>query len=721
MYRKLLGGLASTSLIAGLVTAGAVAAGVGTATPALGAGVDVAIGQVQAQMAGHQRKQADTGDNCIRFDPPDGDKTLWVDSTQEAAAGHGYRLSSGCPTNLDKTVPGGQSAVGITPTSLTQVETGTEFLLGTMRHYNNPIYLNGEPAQFTGNLNVKFLNSPFSFPYELWETPNTCSTNVDPQQEDCSDDIVSFTSIPSGEITVEVGGVEYAFSLVSAGFTAPAEDQLGQDYCPATPQGDVKTKFITEEEETTMGCLYGELSQKRKLTLVKKVLWDEQGTGPLQVPGFDFTATSNLTGSPWQADPGTLTPPNTIGGTASYGPKNIRAGVETVTITEGSDPVNWAFQQVECVDGQGAPVPGVSYADQGVTLANVPSATSDAAPITCTFTNSYVPPGIQIVKSADKTEIHAGDKVTYTYKVTNTGISALSDVQVSDDKCAPVKYTSGDDGDEQLQPSEEWIFECSTTLNDTTLNTATASGKDPEGTEVTDTATATVTALKPAIAVAKKASETQVIADSTVVYSYDVTNVGDTPLSDIKVSDNKCSPVTYKSGDDGDAVLQLGEVWKYECSKALSATETNIATATGTDKLGKTVESTATATVTVTPKPTPTPTVSPEVVKRICPIDVTLHKPQAKKVGNRIMTDKITTKKSSCVLLKPVVLCRPLAANTAGETAFCKAKVTKKGRITVKTNGYDAVKVSAVVRSKPKPGFFDRWKPDTWRKSWTLR
>ena len=95
MYRKLIGGLASTSLIAGLVTAGAVAGAVATATPALAAGIDVTIGPVEAQMDGHMRKQNNTGDNCIRFDPPDGQKTLWVNSTLEAAAGHGNRLSPG--------------------------------------------------------------------------------------------------------------------------------------------------------------------------------------------------------------------------------------------------------------------------------------------------------------------------------------------------------------------------------------------------------------------------------------------------------------------------------------------------------------------------------------------------------------------------------------------------------------------------------------------------
>jgi len=112
--------------------------------------------------------------------------------------------------------------------------------------------------------------------------------------------------------------------------------------------------------------------------------------------------------------------------------------------------------------------------------------------------------------------------------------------------------------------------------------------------------------------------------------------------------------------------------------------------------------------------------VSPEVVKKVCPIDVTLHKPQPKKVGNRILTDNIKTKKSSCVLLKPVVLCRPLNSTAAGETAYCDVTVSKKGRIRVKTDGYDAVKVSVVVRAKPKPGFSDRWKPNTWRKSWKL-
>ncbi len=113
--------------------------------------------------------------------------------------------------------------------------------------------------------------------------------------------------------------------------------------------------------------------------------------------------------------------------------------------------------------------------------------------------------------------------------------------------------------------------------------------------------------------------------------------------------------------------------------------------------------------------------VNPEVVKKACPINVTLHKPQPTKVGNRIFTDKITTQKSNCVMQRPVVLCRPLGANAAGETAFCTTKVSKKGKITVKTAGYDAVKVSVVVKVKAKVGSSDRWKGNTWRDSWKLK
>lgn len=56
--------------------------------------------------------------------------------------------------------------------------------------------------------------------------------------------------------------------MVSSGFTSASNGT-----CPVSPSGAAKTKFITTEGQTTTGCLYGKLAQKRTIELVKKVEW----------------------------------------------------------------------------------------------------------------------------------------------------------------------------------------------------------------------------------------------------------------------------------------------------------------------------------------------------------------------------------------------------------------------------------------------------------------
>ncbi|MBK9435659.1 MAG: choice-of-anchor K domain-containing protein [Micrococcales bacterium] len=292
----------------------------------------------------------------MRFDPPDTstnppDKTLWVNNPNEAAAGHGRP----CSDDLNRS---NQSAIGITPTAETSTDTGVSFLLGTMKHYNNPINTD-EPqndTHFIGDLKIELKNTAFAFPYDLWETNNGCTDEVDPEQKNCADDILKFTDTPTGELTID----GYPFALVSSGFTEPSFTDPKDPktaFCPARPVGKAKTKFITTEGTTTTGCLYGKLAQKRPVKLVKKVVWDQGVTAPTSTTDFPFTSTSDLVGSPWKTSPGNLTPPKTNGGTAEY-QKPIRAGSETVTITEGTSPANWQFQDVKCVDGAGQVVQG---------------------------------------------------------------------------------------------------------------------------------------------------------------------------------------------------------------------------------------------------------------------------------------------------------------------------------------------------------------------------
>ena len=91
-----------------------------------------------------------------------------------------------------------------------------------------------------------------------------------------------------------------------------------------------------------------------------------------------------------------------------------------------------------------------------------------------------------------------------------------------------------------------------------------------------------------------------------VTYTYTLKNIGYTAVSSVWVKDNKCSPVKFISGDtNGDSKLDTNESWIYSCTKTVSQTETNMATAHGWTN-GWDGYATAVATVAVgTPKVPP--------------------------------------------------------------------------------------------------------------------
>lgn len=85
----------------------------------------------------------------------------------------------------------------------------------------------------------------------------------------------------------------------------------------------------------------------------------------------------------------------------------------------------------------------------------------------------------------------------------------------------------------------------------------------------------------------------------SVTYDYTLLNVGTVPINNVVVTDNKCSTISFISGDtNGDSKLDTSEVWKYRCTTNVSQTTTNTATARG-DANGFTTIKTANATVVV--------------------------------------------------------------------------------------------------------------------------
>ena len=107
-------------------------------------------------------------------------------------------------------------------------------------------------------------------------------------------------------------------------------------------------------------------------------------------------------------------------------------------------------------------------------------------------------PDVVVNKTADPETIYSGTTVTYTYAVINQGSDALSNVSISDDKCAPVTTVTGDS---TLSPGETQTYVCSTVVNTDTTNVATFVGTDLLGSTRTFTDTASVNVISPQISV----------------------------------------------------------------------------------------------------------------------------------------------------------------------------------------------------------------------------
>lgn len=84
------------------------------------------------------------------------------------------------------------------------------------------------------------------------------------------------------------------------------------------------------------------------------------------------------------------------------------------------------------------------------------------------------------------------------------------------------------------------------------------------------------------IQISKTADPDGPVAPGTsVTYTYKVWNDGETPLTNVSVTDDTCSPVAYVSGKSGNNLLEKGEVWTYQCSMPLQDTTKNEACADG--------------------------------------------------------------------------------------------------------------------------------------------
>jgi len=221
------------------------------------------------------------------------------------------------------------------------------------------------------------------------------------------------------------------------------------------------------------------------------------------------------------------------------------------------------------------------------------------------YTPPPVPPLIDLVKVPSPLALPSGPgSVIYTYTLRNIGKIPVTNVTLVDDTCSPIVFVSGDtNADKKLDVNETWTYDCFKTLSATHTNVATATGW-ANGISATDVANATVVVgapvVPPLIHVTKIPNPLVLLSGvGMVTYTEKITNPGTVALSNVHLTDNKCGPMNYISGDtNNDSKLDPTETWTYTCQTKLLTTTTNTATASG-DANGMTAKDFAIVTVVV--------------------------------------------------------------------------------------------------------------------------
>ncbi|MER5495186.1 hypothetical protein [Streptomyces sp. NPDC002490] len=288
--------------------------------------------------------------------------------------------------------------------------------------------------------------------------------------------------------------------------------------------------------------------------------------------------------------------------TCGSGTVDASAGGSTIGLTDGSLAAGEASCTIT-VDVTST-TPGL-YVNEPSDL--TPTGVNPPGPATLRVT---VPGAPTIAKAAAESTFTPGQTIHYTYTVTNPSDQPLNDVTVTDNgpgtptvTCPATTLAAGAS------------FECTATYTATqsdatagiVANTATVTGTDQAGTELTGASNRVVVPLR-AITVTKAAEQTQFSsAGQTITYTFTVTNNGRVPLSGVAVTDIGPGnpPVTCPVTDIAPgATISCAASYTTTAADVQAGQVEDSATATGTTEEGDTAtDDSNTVTVPYVPAP----------------------------------------------------------------------------------------------------------------------
>ncbi|WP_309102173.1 GEVED domain-containing protein [Microbacterium sp.] len=271
-----------------------------------------------------------------------------------------------------------------------------------------------------------------------------------------------------------------------------------------------------------------------------------------------------------------------------------------------------------------ADVDAGSLTNSASATATPPSGPPLVSPPSAVTVPSIAAPAMTVVKTADTDSlVAAGQDVTYSFLVTNTGNVTLNDVAVNE-----TDFTGAGDLAAVVCPTDTLLpgqfTVCTTTYSAAQAdideggelsNTATAGAVDPAGDAVSSAPSTSVIPIDQAagLTVVKTSDVVAAAVGQTVTYSFVVSNTGNVTITDPTVNEidfsgtGELSAVTCPEGDTlapGDEITCTAT---YEVTQADvdSGELTNTATATGTTPSGEPTEPSTPSTSIVTTDPLP--------------------------------------------------------------------------------------------------------------------
>jgi uncharacterized repeat protein (TIGR01451 family) len=373
-------------------------------------------------------------------------------------------------------------------------------------------------------------------------------------------------------------------ALGNAGSLSRLVAVSGPDVASTTADLDIATTDVLRVNDfsTLPDALRALVNQLCQGSVTVNKLVDE---GQGWVPGgagwqFDATVSTAAGTYSWLTpDPGPAGPRSAATGADSAATFQWKPSVNTtstVTIAEVERP-GYLLSNVYCqVKTLANPTPAPLAIQRDGTAFTATLGPTDI--VTCTVKNSKMHPAVAIDKSVSPSVVLAGTQVTYTITVTNTGDVPLSDVAVADPLAPSCAATVG-----ALGVGAVHQYTCTATINEDTLNVATVTAKDPQGTPLAPkNDDAWVDVIAPAVAITKSVDKPVVTSGTQVTWSVDVHNTGDVTLYDVAVTDPQapeCATVIGTLAAGAHAPL-------ITCTATITQAVTNVATVTATDQLG---------------------------------------------------------------------------------------------------------------------------------------